>query len=132
MKLYREFCDPDSIIRGIDREGCFDAELLDLLENHRWKENVRDLLAFIRTLVMLPFRGAIIEQERLELAKMAGMVEAGEEFSLPSGLACVERGLVERAVQKSNRQKTTIARLLGISERALRRRTSGRPGVTRP
>jgi len=121
MKLYRELCDPVATIRGIDRDGIIDADLLELLQNHRWNENVRDLLAFIHTLIILPFRGEIIEQERLELSKMARMVEAGEEFSLPSGLACVRRRLVDRAVQKSHRHNTRVARLLGISERALGR-----------
>jgi DNA-binding NtrC family response regulator len=121
MKLYREYCEPVATIRGIERDGTIDVELVELLLNHRWNENVRDLLAYIHSLVTLPFRGEVIEQERLELSKMARMVEAGEEFSLPSGLASVRRRLVDRALQKSHRHKTKVAQLLGISERALGR-----------
>jgi transcriptional regulator with PAS, ATPase and Fis domain len=126
LKIYRHHQDRGgAYIRGIAMDGTLDEELEQLLRIHRWEGNVRDLIAFVRSLAMFPFREELLEREKLELFRMVGMIEAGEEFSLPSGLAGVERALVDRAVHTSNRNSTGVAKLLGISERALGRRISG-------
>jgi len=112
----------DVSIRGIDRNGSMDSDLLDLLKSQHWEENIRELQAFLRTLVLLPFKEELLEREKLELAMMMMMIEAGQEFSLPSRLARAERSLVERAVKKLNRHKVKVAQLLGISHRAFTRK----------
>jgi DNA-binding NtrC family response regulator len=99
-----------------------DSDLLDLLKSQHWEENIRELQAFLRTLVLLPFKEELLEREKLELAMMMMMIEAGQEFSLPSRLARAERSLVERAVKKLNRHKVKVAQLLGISHRAFTRK----------
>ena len=125
MKLYDKFQSLGGVdIRGIDREGSIDADLLELLKSQRWEDNVRDLITFIRSLVLFPFKEELLERGKLELVKMAMMIDAEQEFSLPSRLGSVERSIVDRAVQKLNHHKAKVAQLLGLSERAIGRKVN--------
>jgi len=123
MKLYDKFHNLCGVqIRGIDREGSIDAGLLELLKTQYWEDNVRDLIAFIRSLVLFPFKEEILEREKLELVKIAMMIEGEQEFSLTANLGNVERNIVTRAIQKLNNHKGRVAQLLGLSERAIGRK----------
>ena len=121
-KLYDKFhCLDNFSVRGINRDGTIDPILLDLLKEQPWEDNMRDLCSFIRSLMLFPFKDEFCNREKLEIVKMTMMIEAEEEFSLPAKLECIEHGIVRRA-QQMNKQRSKVARLLGLSERAIGRR----------
>ncbi len=123
MKLYNKFNHMENVsIRNISADGSIGPDLLELLANERWEDNVRDLVAFIHSLVLLPFKQVLLEREKLEFVKMAMMIEKEHEFSLPAKIATVEGSIVNRAVQKLSSQKSKVAQLLGLSERAVGRK----------
>jgi DNA-binding NtrC family response regulator len=128
LKLYTQYQHGSGVcIRGIARDGTIEEDLAQLLRSSRWEGNIRQLHSFLRMLALLPLTKELHEREKLEVFRMVGMIEEGEEFSLPLGLVFIERALVERAANRSNQHKSGVAKLLGISERALGRRIPGIP-----
>jgi len=59
---------------------------INLLQQHRWTENIRELKAFIRGQILLDTQSEIICTEKIEIMKMLNMLEEGSEFSLPNTL----------------------------------------------
>ncbi len=108
-------------IRGISPDGAIDSDLLGLVKNQRWKDNVRDLYAFIRILATFPFREELCNSEKFEIVKLAISIEDEREFSLSAELEMIQRRLIGKAVQRFNRQITKVAHHLGLSERAIKR-----------
>ncbi len=123
LKMYDAFrhCHGFSV-RGISEDGIVDPVLLDLLKSHYWKDNIRDLFAFIRSLMVFPFDNELRNRERLEIIKMTMLIDEGMEFSLASGLARIEHGIIDRASQKFLKRRNKIAHLLGLSERSVSRK----------
>ena len=123
MKLYDKFHHLGNVrIRGVSEDGSIDSDLIELLKSQRWEDNVRDLIAFIHSLVLFPFQQELLQREKLEVIKMAMMIDAEQEFSLQAKLDDVEHSIISRAVQKLNHHKTKVAQLLGLSERAIGRK----------
>jgi DNA-binding NtrC family response regulator len=72
-------------------------------------------------LVPLSAEEAFQEYEKRELEKVLMMVQEGREFSLPESLAFIGRGIIHRALRQAGGNRTRAARLLGLSDRSIRR-----------
>jgi len=110
-----------SHLRGFSSGRDVDPALLEIMKNHAWRENVRDLKAFIRCLVMFPYEEEICQEEKIEVMKMLIMLEEGNEFSIHDSLSRIQAGILERALKKFNKRISGAARILGISDRSFRR-----------
>ncbi len=109
-------------IRGMNAQFVMGTDLMKILKNERFEDNVRDVIAFVRTLAIFPLDQELHNRAILEIHKMALMIEAEEEFSLPMKLAFIERCVVTQAARRMDRQRSRIAHLLGLSERAIGRK----------
>ncbi|HEY2409017.1 MAG TPA: sigma-54 dependent transcriptional regulator [Polyangiaceae bacterium] len=109
----------------------FDADALDLLRAEAWPGNVRELQNFIERLVVLADSPRISRSDvAAELAQRAqgqaerrapksvASLEASVEL-LASAVLGAEKRALEKALRKANGNRSTAARLLGISRRAL-------------
>ena len=96
------------------------SDLLDFLMTQRWGENVLQLKAFIVALVAPPFNVLLSHSERIEVIKMALMIEEGREFSLKQSLARIEACVVSRALAKFSGCQSKAAQLLGTTDRSIR------------
>jgi len=96
------------------------SDLLDFLMTQRWGENVLQLKAFIAALVSPPFNVLLNHSERIEVTKMALMIEEGREFSLNQSIARIEACVVSRALAKFSGCQSKAAQLLGTTDRSIR------------
>lgn len=95
--------------------------LEQFLRRQIWEDNVRDLVAYIRSLIVFAFEEEIIQREKLELMKMLTLLEQGNEFSLEQSMAAIRRSIIERAVGQQRGHQGRTAELLGLSDREIRR-----------
>jgi transcriptional regulator with PAS, ATPase and Fis domain len=79
------------------------------------------LKAYLRGLIPPTFEQALEEGERRELMKMYLSVEEGDEFSLHQSLSLIQRMIIDRGLERYNRDKSKTAAMLGISDRSVRR-----------
>ncbi len=96
------------------------SDLLNFLMAQRWGENALQLKAFIGALVIPPFNVLLAHSERIEIARIAVMIEEGKEFSLKQSLARIEDCVVRRALDKSSGCQSKAAQLLGMADRSIR------------
>jgi DNA-binding NtrC family response regulator len=106
---------------GIKVKGKIETRLLRLLQQQRWVQNVIQLKAYIRSILMLNYQESILETEKIEVLKMLLMIEEGSEFSLREVLSTIEEGIIQRALTKNAGHRTKAAQLLGINDRVYRR-----------
>lgn len=111
---------------SIKSNGKVQAGLLRLLQQQRWEHNVIQLKAYIRSILQLNHQESIQEEEKIEVMKMILMIDEGSEFSLRQSLSIIEEGIIQRALMKNAGHQTKAAQLLGISDRAFRRKTNSR------
>lgn len=119
-----ELPDPERarVTHSIKSNGKIDAGLLKLLHQQRWEQNVIQLKAYIRSVLLLNQQESIQERENFEVMKMILMVEEGSEFSLQRSLSVIEEGIIGRALAKNAGHESKTARLLGISDRSFHRK----------
>jgi len=116
--------DHPPIILGVTKGGKLEPGLKNLLLKQSWPENVLGLKAYLRSLVVGNYREVWADQERVELMKMNLMIEEGSEFSLRQSLLIIEEGIIQQALEKNAGHRTRAAQLLGITDRAYRRKRS--------
>ena len=121
-RYHRTSQDHPPIILGLTKGGKLEPGLKNLLLKQSWPENVLGLKAYLRSLVVGSYREAWVHQERVELMKMNLMIEEGSEFSLRQSLLIIEEGIIQRALAKNAGHRTRAAQLLGITDRAYRRK----------
>lgn len=113
---------PQSIIRCYDSDSKIDPEFAQLIMSHDWKENIRDLIAYLRSIIILPYTEELNQPEKLEVMKMLTMVEGGNEVSLPDSLSKIERGIIKRTIKTYHGRMTKAAQKLGLTEGAIRKK----------
>jgi DNA-binding NtrC family response regulator len=111
----------------------FDVAALDLLKRQKWPGNVRQLQHFIERLVVLSSGPRISEKDvQSEIARLPGAIglaaAMGEGPHVPKDSSLVElraairkaeRRALEKAILHTNGNRDAMARVLGISRRAL-------------
>jgi len=109
-------------VRGLTNEGTIDPTLTVFLIRQKWPENITGLKAYLRSLIIANYAGALQEREKIEVMKMITMLEDGSEFSLHRSIAVIEHGIIQRALEKCEGHQVRAAQLLGLTERTIRRR----------
>ena len=89
-----------------------------------WLENITELKSYLRNLVVISHTEVERSREGQEFQKMLMMVEEGKPFSVKQSLARIEEGIVERALARSSGRQADAARLLGLTDRTIRRHMS--------
>jgi two-component system response regulator AtoC len=97
---------------------------LALLEAHPWPGNVRQLENALERAVLMCDSGTIRSEHLPEDVRGPAPVEvqgteSGGDMSIKRRTAALERGLIQRALEKTGGNRTQAARLLDISYKAL-------------
>jgi DNA-binding NtrC family response regulator len=108
--------------RGLDEQGDIEEDLQKFLLQQSWKENIRDLIAFLRSIVTLPYEEEYRYTERGELSKTISILEGGSEFSLPESLTRIESAIINRSLELYNGNQTKCSQILGMTSRDIRRK----------
>ena len=113
------------LVKRILTEACassgknlwFEADAEDVLSQHPWPGNVRQLQNLIRRLVTMEPQGAVSKDavER-QLGESAGLQTEEDE---PVELDALERQQILRVLEQAGGNKTRAAELLGIQRRTL-------------
>jgi DNA-binding NtrC family response regulator len=103
-------------------DGKIRSDLLTVMKQQRWERNIAQLKAYIHSLLPPDPLVSIGELDKIELVNMISMIEEGDEFSLQQSLEVIEEAIVNRALTKSAGHKTKAGQLLGINDRAFRRK----------
>lgn len=111
------------VTRNIESSGKINARLIRLMQHQRWEQNVIQLKAYVCSILLPSLQESIQEREKIEVMKMILMIEEGSEFSLRQSLSIIEEGIIQRALTKNGGHQSKAAQLLGINDRAFRRRT---------
>jgi len=100
---------------------CVSETLGRKLSERDWSDNIDGLRAYLWNLVVASYSEAERSREREELQKILLRVEEGREFSLKESLARIEEAIVSRALARSGGNQARAARLLGLTDRTIRR-----------
>jgi DNA-binding NtrC family response regulator len=111
---------------GID-EPVIDINAIDVLVRQRWKENIRELKSVIDRSVLFSTGGMFtlppeLTDEKTEVVKMINNILTGQEFEINKSLDIIERGIVERALERFGFNQSKAAQFLGMTEQTLRYR----------
>ncbi|MBL0158891.1 MAG: hypothetical protein IPP47_17550 [Bryobacterales bacterium] len=106
-------------------EGCassgknlwFEAEAEEVLTQHQWPGNVRQLQNVIRRLVTMEPQGAV-SKDAVE-RQLGESVGSQTEEDEPVELDALERQQILRVLEQAGGNKTRAAELLGIQRRTL-------------
>ena len=102
-----------------------DINAIDVLVRQPWKENIRELKAVIDKCVLFSSGAKFVlppelVDEKTEVVKMIGNVLNGKEFILDKSLDLIEKGIIERALEKFGFNQSRAAMFLGMTEQTLR------------
>jgi DNA-binding NtrC family response regulator len=102
-----------------------DINAIDILVRQPWKENIRELKAVIDKSVLFSTGGKFVlppelVDEKTEVVKMINNVLQGQEFILDKSLDLIEKGIIERALEKFGFNQSRAATFLGMTEQTLR------------
>jgi DNA-binding NtrC family response regulator len=109
------------VLAGALLADCIEEALGRELMERDWSDNVAGLKAYLWNLVVASHAEAERSREREELQKVLTLVEEGREFSLKGSLARIEEAVIERALARSHGNQAKAARLLGLTDRTIRR-----------
>jgi DNA-binding NtrC family response regulator len=113
---------PEIHVRGFNSRFEIEDSLAMFLQGHPWPDNIRDLITFIRSLVILPYDFQSQRREELEVLKRLTMLGSLEEFSLRETLSSLEDSFIARALQLHSGHQAKAAQHLGLSDRGVRRK----------
>ncbi len=102
-----------------------DINAIDVLVRQTWKENIRELKAVIDKSVLFSNGGRFmlppeLVDEKTEVVKMINNIATGQDFVLDKSLDAIEKGIIERALQKFGFNQSKAAGFLGMTEQTLR------------
>jgi DNA-binding NtrC family response regulator len=107
------------------KDVAIDINAIDVLVRHPWKENIRELKAVIDKSILFSEGGkfvlpAELTDEKTEVVKMINNVISGQEFVLDNSLDVIEKGIIERALDRFGFNQSRAASFLGMTEQTLR------------
>jgi DNA-binding NtrC family response regulator len=102
-----------------------DINAIDVLVRQTWRENIRELKAVIDKSVLFSNGGRFmlppeLVDEKTEVVKMINNIATGQDFVLDKSLDAIEKGIIERALQKFGFNQSRSAGFLGMTEQTLR------------
>jgi DNA-binding NtrC family response regulator len=114
--IRRELGLPDLII---------DINAIDVLVRQPWRENIRELKSIIDKCVLFSTDGRFmlppeLVDEKTEVVKMISNIVAGQEFVLDKSLDVIEKGIIERSLDKFGFNQSKAAQFLGMTEQTFR------------
>jgi DNA-binding NtrC family response regulator len=106
-------------------ELIIDINAIDVLVRQPWKENIRELKAVVDKSVLFSTQGRFVlppelVDEKTEVVKMIENIESGQDFILDESLDIIEKGIIERALNRFGFNQSRAANFLGMTEQTLR------------
>lgn len=106
-------------------ELVIDINAIDVLVRQTWRENIRELKAVVDKSVLFSNGGRFmlppeLVDEKTEVVKMINNIATGQDFILDKSLDAIEKGIIERALQKFGFNQSKAAGFLGMTEQTLR------------
>ncbi len=106
-------------------ELVIDINAIDVLVRQNWRENIRELKAVVDKSVLFSNSGRFmlppeLVDEKTEVVKMINNIATGQDFILYKSLDAIEKGIIERALQKFGHNQSRAATFLGMTEQTLR------------
>jgi DNA-binding NtrC family response regulator len=102
-----------------------DINAIDVLVRQPWRENIRELKAVVDKCVLFSNEGRFmlppeLVDEKTEVVKMINNIMAGQEFILDKSLDVIEKGIIERALERFGFNQSKAASFLGMTEQTFR------------
>ena len=102
-----------------------DINAIDVLVRQPWRENIRELKAVVDKCVLFSSEGRFmlppeLVDEKTEVVKMINNIMAGQEFVLDRSLDVIEKGIIERALDRFGFNQSKAAQFLGMTEQTFR------------
>jgi DNA-binding NtrC family response regulator len=106
-------------------ELVIDINAIDVLVRQTWRENIRELKAVVDKSVLFSNGGRFmlppeLVDEKTEVVKMINNILNGQDFVLDKSLDAIEKGIIERSLQKFGFNQSKAAGFLGMTEQTLR------------
>lgn len=106
-------------------ELVIDINAIDVLVRQPWKENIRELKAVVDKSVLFSHEGRFslppeLVDEKTEVVKMINNIMAGQEFVLDNSLDVIEKGIIERSLDRFGFNQSRAAQFLGMTEQTFR------------
>lgn len=106
-------------------ELIIDINAIDVLVRQTWRENIRELKAVVDKSVLFSNSGRFmlppeLVDEKTEVVKMINNISTGQDFILDKSLDAIEKGIIERSLQKFGHNQSRAATFLGMTEQTLR------------
>ncbi len=106
-------------------ELVIDINAIDVLVRQPWKENIRELKAVVDKSVLFSNEGRFslppeLVDEKTEVVKMINNIMAGQEFVLDKSLDVIEKGIIERSLDRFGFNQSKAAQFLGMTEQTFR------------
>ena len=106
-------------------ELVIDINAIDVLVRQPWRENIRELKSVVDKSVLFSTDGRFmlppeLVDEKTEVAKMISNIIAGQEFVLDKSLDVIEKGIIERALERFGFNQSRAASFLGMTEQTFR------------
>lgn len=106
-------------------EIAIDINAIDILVRQAWRENIRELKAVVDKCVLFSSDGRFmlppeLVDEKTEVVKMINNIMAGQEFILDRSLDVIEKGIIERALERFGFNQSKAAQFLGMTEQTFR------------
>ncbi len=131
--LVRHFANQLTSELGLE-DLTIDINAIELLSKQEWRENIRELKAMVDKSVLFAKDGLFslpseYFDEKSEVARMVNNIMTGHEFVLDASLDVIEKGILERALEKFGFNQSKSAQFLGMSEQTFRYKLK-RLGIT--
>jgi DNA-binding NtrC family response regulator len=102
-----------------------DINAIDVLVRQPWRENIRELKAVVDKSVLFSNGSRFtlppeLVDEKTEVVKMINNIMAGQEFVLDRSLDVIEKGIIERALERFGFNQSKAAQFLGMTEQTFR------------
>ncbi len=102
-----------------------DINAIDVLVRQQWRENIRELKAVVDKCVLFSNDGRFmlppeLVDEKTEVVKMINNIMGGQEFVLDKSLDVIEKGIIERALDRFGFNQSKAAGFLGMTEQTFR------------